>query len=148
MYVHNIIIIPIYEYFYRCEYIRIHVYIKIRSNLFRTPQSSFIPALHGISSIKDKFLYNVPPLRRISSIKDKFLCTLLKINVTYDCNRDAFIKQEDHARELMPIVTSFTQKSIFHASFISPRRFSLHEITPVHSLYRTFRDVTRPPRAR
>lgn len=26
-----------------------------------------------------------------------------------------------------------------HAFFISPRRFSLHEITSVHSLYRTFR---------
>lgn len=39
------------------------------------------------------------------------------MNVTHNCNRDAFIKQEDRARELMPIVTSFTQKSVMHLSF-------------------------------
>lgn len=38
----------------------------------------------------------------------------------------------------MPIVASFTQRSVMH--FSSPsRRFSLHEITAVRSLYRTLR---------
>lgn len=38
----------------------------------------------------------------------------------------------------MPIVASFTQRSVMHFSS-QPRRFSLHEITAVRSLYRTLR---------